>query len=71
VPQKNVLIIQEDTVEEPAASLEGGMMFFDFVQEAEIVYEIGLMNIQGGDSYITVVYREGDIQVVKKIDVVG
>lgn len=61
MPQNNVLIIQEDTVQEPAGSLEGGMMFFEFDGEADIVYEIGLMNIVGGESYITVVYRYGDV----------
>lgn len=68
--QGNVLIIQEDSVSFPEASFEGGMMFFEFKSEITVT-SLGLMNIQGEESYITVVYRRGGIEVVERIDVVG
>ena len=66
-----MLIIQEGSVEFPDASYEGGMLFFDFHENAPAVYEIGLQNIVGNSTYLTVVSTRGDTEVVEKIDVVG
>jgi len=57
VPQKNVLIIQEDSVDYPEPCNTGGMIFINFDGEAEKVNEIGLMNVAGEGGYITVTYR--------------
>ena len=53
VPQGNVLIIQEDDEEEPNDREGGGMITFEFQPNVE-VFEIGLMDIEGNDSSITV-----------------
>ena len=68
VPQGNVLIIQEDTVEYPEASFDGGMIRFDFQREAKAVYSLELMNINGNATYVTVTHSG---ETVVRISVVG
>ena len=68
VPQGNVLIIQEDTVEYPEASFDGGMIRFDFQKEAKAVYSLELMNINGNATYVTVTHSG---ETVVRISVVG
>ena len=53
VPQGNVLIIQEEDEESPNDREDGGMIIFDFQPNVE-VFEIGLMDIEGNDSSVTV-----------------
>jgi len=67
----NVLIVQETTVETvPEASFEGGMITFEFSpdNEAQLIYEVGLINIEEGGATISVVYDGGQ---TKDISVTG
>jgi hypothetical protein len=68
VPQGNVLIVQEKTVETvPEASFDGGMILFSFQEEAQVIYEVVLLNIETSAT-INVVYDGGKR---KDIDVTG
>ena len=58
IPQGNVLIIQESNSEMPDDNRGGGVISFDFSPNAESVYLIGLMDIGGNTTTITVVYED-------------
>ena len=74
VPLGNVLIIQETDKEQPDDHAGGGFITFDFAQPVEYVHEIGMMDIEGDDSLIIVVYEDenGDEErITFTIDGVG
>jgi hypothetical protein len=57
IPQGNVLVIQESNSEIPDDNREGGVISFDFSPNAESVHLIGLMDIGGNSTNITVVHE--------------
>lgn len=63
----NALIIQEDNANPsvPDDNVDGGTITFEFITEAQFVYEIGLLDIDYA-STLTVYYREGS-KIVKKV----
>ena len=71
IPQGNVLIIQEDDEEEPNDREGGGMIIFEFQPNVE-VFEIGLMDIEGNDSSITVSHlNPSDRERVREVEISG
>jgi len=46
------------------------MLFIEFASETQ-VNSIGVLNVQGSKSYVTIVYYNGDVEVVEKIIIVG
>ena len=71
VPQGNVLIIQEDDEEEPNDREGGGMIIFDFLPGVKVI-EIGLMDIEGNDSSITVSHlNPSDRERVREVEISG
>lgn len=61
--QNNVLIVQEGTVASvPEASFDGGMITFTFQKEAQVIYEVGLMNIEEGNASISVTYNGNQVR---------
>lgn len=57
----NVLIIQERNKDPsmPDDQKDGGTITFNFTRTAQYVYAIGLMDIEGHDTFITVVHQGG------------
>jgi hypothetical protein len=73
-PLGNVLIIQETEKEQPDDNAGGGVITFDFAQPVEFVHEIGMMDIEGDDSVIIVLFEDEngvDERISFTIDGVG
>jgi len=58
VPQGNVLIIQESNKDFPDDSRDGGVIAFDFSPNAEAIYSVGLMDVGGNGTNITVIFED-------------
>ena len=73
VPQGNVLIIQESNafMEQPDDNAFGGTIIFDFTPQAETVYAVGVMDIDGSDSKISVEHGDGSTSEPKTIHGLG
>ena len=70
----NALIIQEDNAKPsvPDDNVDGGTITFEFITEAQFVYEIGLLDIDYA-STLTVYHREGGniVQTVINLELLG
>lgn len=50
----NILIIQEEGCDSPDDNERGGMIVFDFFEPAELVYEMGFLDIEEEESTVTI-----------------
>ena len=72
-PLGNVLIIQEEGSGVPDDNQRGGMIVFDFVEPAELVYKMGFLDIDEDDTSLMVSHmtEEGMLTTVFDVPLLG